>query len=306
MGCGNSTEKVEDPQSKKSRPQSGEKTEATLATASPTSKKYAPGEEDDPELMNPLSRKESAATKADEPSDFVAKMKHMYQIRKAKFNGANEDLDQYEDEIRDSIPVLNKRDKQRIQDWVNSINTANPDNIFEEVVEGGLEPTTRKQRSPTSQNPGPMTAEPTTAGLDASAGPAGSDAKTTPAVVLQSDPSPTATEVTHPHQVYDANEIVPLLQVTSAGNYDKSSKDGPAATPHSHRRAHSTHDHDPHDASFSSAVSKSRRESVSMTSGGMMTPPGQALDATDSDQRSHSNDGSDTGQNDSGGMKLGW
>lgn len=125
MGCGNSKQQEDEEAKRRERDE----------------KAASYREEDDPDLIcegdGKLSRKESAAVNADEPGNFVSKMKQMYQVRKAKMNGANEDVEQYADEIRQSIPTLSKRDKNRIQEWINSVGDDNPGNVFEEIPEDG-------------------------------------------------------------------------------------------------------------------------------------------------------------------------
>jgi hypothetical protein len=143
MGCGGSTGKKGDDHPKA-------KPEETPASQAPNkagghnsaANKYSPDPdlEDDPDMMAPVVRQESAAQKADEPGDFMSRMKQMYQVRKAKFNGANEDVDQYADEIQQSIPALTKKDKSRIQDWVNEVGSENPGDSFDPLPEDGMHP----------------------------------------------------------------------------------------------------------------------------------------------------------------------
>jgi hypothetical protein len=158
MGCGASKGDDDGAKGKKQQkqPPNGKKGEGYKNGDDPVPINTITKEEDDPDLddgnPSPLARKESAAVSASEPGDFVAKMKSAYQVRKAKFNGANEDVDQYMDEIRESIPVLAKRERARIQEWVDSIGDANPGDVFEEMPPEG---TIAKRLSVASTTTGP-------------------------------------------------------------------------------------------------------------------------------------------------------
>uniref|UniRef100_A0A7S1Q1D7 Uncharacterized protein n=1 Tax=Neobodo designis TaxID=312471 RepID=A0A7S1Q1D7_NEODS len=140
MGCGGSKDDSADRRRENDDKYRGKDGASPQDSKLKTSRDDPDLEDDDAGAHSPLARKESAAVNATEPGDFVAKMKAAYHVRKAKFNGANEDVDQYADEIKDSIPVLARRERLRIQEWVNEVGEANPGDAFEEIPADGKLP----------------------------------------------------------------------------------------------------------------------------------------------------------------------
>lgn len=133
MGCGGSKEPARAAQQEKPKEKYRDEHGNTLE-ASVNKPQY---DVNDPDVQAVLTRQDSAAVKTEEPGGFVSKVKQMYQTRKAKLNGANEDVDQYMDEIMQSIPVMSRKDRDRVQQWINAVWDANlPGPTFSEVVEG--------------------------------------------------------------------------------------------------------------------------------------------------------------------------
>jgi hypothetical protein len=84
--------------------------------------------------LRAMPRKESVASETGEPGDFSRGVKWSFRVTKAKFNGASEEVDQYENEVRASAPTQTIRDRNRVGDWVEDTIARN----------GGLVPGTRQ------------------------------------------------------------------------------------------------------------------------------------------------------------------
>lgn len=113
----------------------------------------APSEEADPDEMDAITRKDSVAVKTSEPSTFVVEMRTKYRVTKAKYvHGVNDDVDQYDSEIRQSFPHVSTRDKARVKQWAEEVCDATGDEGPEPLPEGFYFPKARRNASDGDDN----------------------------------------------------------------------------------------------------------------------------------------------------------
>jgi hypothetical protein len=86
------------------------------------------------ELAMNLSRIESVAKLTNEPSQMMVNIKRSFFVTRAKLqHGINDDVDQYLDDIKESVPEMRERDRRRVRDWLDTVSKALRNRPAEEI-----------------------------------------------------------------------------------------------------------------------------------------------------------------------------